>query len=306
MGSGVWLTVLVAVLLVAAMQTCAEPRRVKLWPSGAPGAAGKDGPDDPNEPTMDIYLPAKGKAVTMGVVVLPGGGYGHLALGHEGQQIGEFFNGLGAAAFVVRYRHAPRFHHPVPLGDAQRAVRCARARAGEFGIASSDVGLMGFSAGGHLASSVLTHFDAGKPDANDPVDRVSCRPDFGVLCYPVITLTQEAYCHKGSRQNLLGAGFSAELQKEMSSELKVTKDTPPCFLFATDQDKSVPAENAVLFYLALRQAGVGAELHVFRPGAHGVGLALKDPVLSAWPQLLTAWLKAGGWLKPAAAAPAAK
>jgi len=287
--------------------------RVKLWPGGVPGVvAGKDTADDPAEPTIDIYLPrdvaapgdtsakragaAAPAAVSSAVVVFPGGGYGHLALGHEGRDVAEFLSGLGAAAFVVRYRHAPRYRHPIPLGDAKRAVRVVRSRAASWGIAPKAVGVLGFSAGGHLASTLLTHHDGGEPDAADPVDRASCRPDFGVLCYPVITFTREQFVHKGSRLNLLGGKPDPAVRAMLSSELQVTPNTPPCFLFHTSDDSAVPAENSVLFYLALRRAGVAAELHIFRPGAHGAGLAASDPVLGAWPGLLVNWMRCNGWL----------
>ncbi len=257
-----------------------------------------DKDSDPFEPTMDIYLPPPDKAIGSAVIVLPGGGYGGLATSHEGKQVAEFFNSQGIAAFVVRYRHAPRYHHPIPLGDAQRAIRIVRSRAAEFKISPSRIGVMGFSAGGHLTSTTVTHFDAGKADATDPIERMSSRPDFGVLCYPVITLMDEPFVHKGSRSNLLGPSPAEGLQKNLSNELQVTKETPPCFLFHTDDDKGVPAENSVLFYLALRKAGVPAEMHIFKPGNHGLGLAPTNPSLSIWPTLLVNWMKLNGWLEP--------
>ena len=207
----------------------------------------------------------------------------------------EWVNTLGVAGFVLRYRIAPRYHHPAPITDAQRAIRMVRSRAKEWKIDSQRIGIIGFSAGGHLASTAGTHFDDGDPRATDPVDRVSCRPDFMILCYPVISFTT-TYTHVGSRRNLLGKDPDPKLVENLSNEKQVTPRTPPTFLFHTDADKTVPAENSVLFYLALRKAGVPAEMHIYEPGRHGVGLAPKDPVLSTWPGRCTAWMKRRGLL----------
>jgi acetyl esterase/lipase len=194
------------------------------------------------------------------------------------------------AAFVLKYRIAPRYHHPAPLDDAQRALRLVRTRAEEWKIDPARVGIMGFSAGGHLASTAGTHFDSGKTDSADPVDHASCRPDFLILCYPVISFTSESM-HLGSRNNLLGTEPDPKLVKNLSNELQVTADTPPTFLFHTNEDTGVPPENSVLFYLALRNAKVPAEIHIYERGRHGVGLASDDPVLSTWPARCAAWLK---------------
>jgi len=230
------------------------------------------------------------------VVICPGGGYQLLAVDHEGRQIAEWFNSLGVSAFVWEYRHRKRgYGHPAPLQDAQRAVRTIRARAVEWNIRPNQIGIIGFSAGGHLASSVSTHFDAGDPKAADPIQRVSCRPDFAVLCYPVIVF-DEPYTHRGSQVNLLGADAPAELVDSLSSEKQVTSETPPTFLMHTDEDKGVPAENSVQYYLALRRAGVPAELHIYRPGRHGLGLAADTPGLCAWPEQLRAWMAGQGFL----------
>lgn len=270
------------------------PRRELLWPDGAPGALG-DEPKD--QPTIDVWLPAADAATGGAVVVFPGGGYGHLAVDHEGKQIGEWLNSLGVAAFVCEYRHSGRgYRHPAPLQDAQRAVRTVRAQAEEFGVDPSKIGVLGFSAGGHLASSLGTHFDAGDASADDPIERVSCRPDFLVLCYPVITFVDEAM-HRGSRRNLLGEEADEELIRGMSSELQVTAKTPPTFLFHTNEDAGVPPENSVLFYLALRRANVPAELHVYEQGRHGLGLAAETPGTAAWPSAAAAWLRGRGVAK---------
>jgi acetyl esterase/lipase len=269
-----------------------EPKVELLWPKGAPGAVGSEGAD---KPSLTIYLAPADKANGSAVVVCPGGGYGGLASDHEGRQPAQWLNSQGIAAFVLKYRHAPRYRHPAPLQDAQRAIRTVRARAKEWNINPNRIGIWGFSAGGHLTSTAGTHFDAGKPDADDPIDRVSCRPDFMILCYPVITL-HPPHAHVGSRNNLLGKDADAKLVEELSNEKQVTKQTPPTFLFHTDGDRVVVPENSILFYLALRKAGVPAELHIYEKGNHGVGLAPKDPVLSSWPERLAAWLKTRGLL----------
>jgi len=268
-------------------QKPADVRRELLWPGGAPGAKGDS---DHDRPTIDLYLPEPSRATGAAVVILPGGGYGSLALGHEGQQVGEFFRSRGVAGFVVRYRLGTHgYRHPTMMHDAQRAVRYVRHRAGELGLSPDRIGLMGFSAGGHLASTVGTHFDAGDSSAADPIDRVSCRPDFLILAYPVISLTAP-FTHKGSIKNLLGDNPDPALLHDLSNDQQVTKQTPPTFLFHTDLDVPVPAENSIAFYSALRKAGVPAELHIFRVGVHGVGLGTHEPLLKPWPELLIQWM----------------
>jgi acetyl esterase/lipase len=200
------------------------------------------------------------------------------------------------AAFVLKYRLGPRYHHPIELGDAQRAIRTLRSHAAEWRLDPARLGIMGFSAGGHLAMTASTWSDAGNSQAADPVDRASSRPDFAVLGYPVISMTAE-WTHKGSQRNLLGETPDPDLAKRLSGENAVTADTPPTFIFQTNEDKTVPAENAVQYYLALRKAGVAAELHVFEKGAHGVGLANDIPALSPWSSLLATWLRGRGVIK---------
>jgi acetyl esterase/lipase len=283
-------------LLTLSLALCADPAEPKvelLWPNGAPDAKGTEAAD---RPTLTVYLPPSDKATGTAVVVCPGGGYGHLAVGHEGKEPAEFLNKLGVAAFVLQYRIAPRYRHPAPLQDAQRAMRTVRARAREWNVDPAKVGIWGFSAGGHLASTVATHFDDGKPDTDDPVERAGCRPDFAILCYPVITLLPP-HAHLGSRNNLLGKDPPEDLVESLCNDKQVTAKTPPTFLFHTDADSGVVPENSVLFYLALRKAKVPAELHIYEKGPHGVGLAPKDPVLSTWTDRLTAWLKGRGLVK---------
>ncbi len=264
-----------------------------LWAGAAPGALGMDASDTP---TVTVYLPRVMTASTPAVVVCPGGGYVNLAMNHEGRQVASYLNSLGIAAFVLRSRLGPRYHHPIELGDAQRAIRVLRAHAGEWRLDPGRIGIVGFSAGGHLAMTASTHFDAGNTAASDIVDRASSRPDFAVLGYPVISMT-EPWTHQGSKDNLLGANPDPELARNMSGELSVTPQTPPTFLFHTDADKVVPAENSVYYYLALRKAGVPTEMHIFEKGSHGVGLANDDPSLSEWSKLLANWLRVRGVIK---------
>jgi acetyl esterase/lipase len=263
-----------------------------LWPDGAPGALGTA---DTDKPALTPYLVPEGRGTGTAVVVCPGGAYAHLASDHEGAQVAQWLNSLGVAAFVLQYRLGPRYHHPIELGDAQRAIRTVRAKAAEYRVLPDRVGIMGFSAGGHLASTAATHFDAGAPDAHDPIDRVSSRPDFAALVYPVITLT-EPYTHHGSRENLLGPDPDPKLVASLSNELQVTANTPPTFLYHTSTDTVVPPENSVLFYLALRKAGVPAEMHIYAQGPHGVGLGATDEALSSWPARLADWLRVRGLL----------
>jgi len=274
-------------LLASTAVSTGEGTRELLWPDGAPGAKGDT---DADKPTLTICLPDAEKAVGTAVVVCPGGGYGHLATGHEGHDIAEWFNRMGVAALILEYRHRGRgYGHPAPLKDAQRAIRTARARAAEFGAEPDRIGIMGFSAGGHLASTAATHFDAGNADADDPLERVGCRPDFAILCYPVIAL-DEPFTHRGSQRNLLGENPEPRLVESLSGEKQVTSQTPPTFLFHTDEDHVVPPENSVYFYLALKHAGVPAELHIYRQGRHGLGLARNTLGTANWPEQCQAWL----------------
>jgi acetyl esterase/lipase len=269
-----------------------EPQTILLWPNGAPGAQGAE---DRDKPALTIYMPPNTTGPMTAVIIAPGGGYGRLSMNNEGRAPANYLNALGIAAFVLRYRLGPQYHHPIELGDAQRAIRTVRARASEWHIAPDRIGMMGFSAGGHLTSSASTHFDAGKADAADPIDRVSSRPDFAILGYPVITFV-ESWTHQGSKTNLLGDGPDPALARSLSSETQVNASTPPAFIYHTNADTAVPAENAVAYYLALRKAGVPAEMHIFKDGPHGTGLGMQDPALAEWPRLLANWLRASGFL----------
>jgi acetyl esterase/lipase len=278
-----------ALLLIVSTAIAQEPKTELLWPSGAPGAKGKEKKD---QPELIIYLAEKPNGAA--VVICPGGGYGHLAMDHEGHQIAKWLNENGIAGFICDYRHRTKgYGHPAPLDDAQRAIRTVRARAKEFNVDPDKIGIIGFSAGGHLASTAVTHFDAGDPLSTDPVKRASSRPDFGILCYPVIAFDQP-FTHRGSQKNLLGDDPAAELVASLSSEKQVTDQTPPCFLWHTAEDKGVPPENSVVFYQALLAHKVPGELHVYEKGKHGLGLAKDVPGTAGWPAACIAWLKNRG------------
>ena len=270
-----------------------DPQTIPLWEGKTPGALGDAATDIP---TLTIYMPPNTTGPMTAIIIAPGGGYQSLSMNLEGRMPANYLNTLGVAAFVLKYRLGPRYHHPIELGDMQRAIRMVRARADEWHVNPARVGVMGFSAGGHLAATASTHFDSGNPAAADPIDRVSSRPDYAVLGYPVITLT-EAWTHQGSKTNLLGADADAALARGLSNETQVTANTPPTFIFHTNADTTVPVENSVYYFLALRKAGVPAEMHVFKDGAHGAGLALQDPALSEWPKVLGNWLRASGFIK---------
>jgi acetyl esterase/lipase len=285
-----FLTPCVAAQTDDAKKTVLPPPLQLLWPDGAPGAKGNDAADIPG---VLVYLPAQDKATGAAIVVCPGGGYGGLAMDHEGYQIAKWLNDHGIAAIVLKYRLGPKYHHPTQLGDAQRALRFTRAHAKEWHIDPDRVGILGFSAGGHLAATVGTHFDRGQGEASDPIDKLSCRPDFMVLMYPVITLTGP-YAHIGSRNNLLGKQPEAQLVENLSNDKQVTKDTPPTFLVHTTQDTGVPPENSVLFYLALTKNKVPAEMHIYEKGRHGLGLGPRDLPYASWSERCLAWMQSRG------------
>src|SRR5688572_20404738 len=269
------------------------PKPDLLWADRAPGALGSE---DADKPTLAAFLVPVGRGTGTAVIVCPGGGYGALSMDKEGNDIARWLNSIGVAAFVLKYRLGPKYHHPIELGDAQRAIRTVRSRAAQFRILPDRVGIMGFSAGGHLASTAGTHFDSANASAADPIDRVSSRPDFLVLCYPVITFTSGPHIHRGSMRNLLGDNPDPKLVESLSSELQVSAQTPPTFLFHTNADTGVPPENSALFYMALRKAGVPAEMHIYERGPHGVGLAQTDQADSTWPSRLADWLRVRGLL----------
>jgi acetyl esterase/lipase len=280
-------------LLLSIAVASAQPKAPvpePLWTNGAPGALGTE---DVDKPSLTYYLPKS--PIGTAVIVCPGGSYLHLSMEKEGSDIAKWLNSLGISAAVLQYRLGPKYHHPAMIDDAQRAIRTIRSKAPSLHVQPDRIGIWGFSAGGHLASTAATHFDAGNRNAADPIDRASSRPDFAILSYPVISLGE--FAHVGSRTNLLGANPDPKLVEDLSNDQRVTPQTPPTFLFHTTTDATVPVENSVRFYLALRKAGVPAELHIFQVGPHGVGLAPTDATLSVWPSLLANWLRDRGLLR---------
>jgi acetyl esterase/lipase len=277
------------VVLWASASSAQAHTPVPLWPDAAPGSLGSA---DSDNPKITVYLP-KGRNTGTGVLVLPGGGYAFLAMDHEGKQIAEWLNNLGVAAFVVQYRYAP-YHHPVEISDAKRAMRYVRSHAAEFKIAPDRIGVWGFSAGGHLASTLGTHYDSGDGASPDPIERIASRPDFMILAYPVIDPLGSA--GKSSFENLLGKDADPTLVRELSNDLHVNAKTPPTFLVASGDDPIVSPECALNFYSALLKAGVPAELHMYQSGGHGYGLGLADPRVSSWSQRLAEWMRDRGLL----------
>lgn len=266
-----------------------------LWVDGAPGARGTD---DTDIPAIQAFPASPKTANGSAVLVCPGGGYGGLAMDHEGLQIATWLNERGISAWILRYRLGSQgYHHPVQKNDVLRAIRTIRHSAATNGIDPRRIGVWGFSAGGHLASTAATHFDTDDLYATDPIDEVSSRPDFVVLCYPVITM-KETFTHKGSRRNLFGPDrYDDEgLVELLSSEDRVSEDTPPTFIFHTTEDQAVPVENALAFYAALRKHKVACEMHIYQKGRHGVGLGGNDPVLTTWPARLEDWLRINNWI----------
>ena len=282
----------VAIEPARAQDDTARINTVPVWPDGAPGAVGSDAAD---RPMLTIYLPAKEQASGTGILVCPGGGYVRQAMDHEGHQVARLLTSRGVAAFILQYRVGPRYRHPAMLQDVLEALRVIRRRAAEYGVRADRLGVLGFSAGGHLASSAATLFDAPE-GASRTGDATSARPDFAVLVYPVIVMGDERVTHKGSQLHLLGEQPAPDLIARMSTDRQVTPRTPPTWLVHTTEDTTVPVENSLRFYQALVRAGVPAELHVFEKGAHGLGLAPADPSLGLWPDLLFTWLRVRGLL----------
>jgi len=267
-----------------------------LWPDGAPGALGKEAKDIP---TLTVFLPDPAKATGAAMVICPGGGYAHLA-DHEGSHYARWFNEMGIAGFVLKYRlGSGGYRHPAMLQDASRAIRTVRARAEEWKLDPKRIGIIGSSAGGHLASTTMTHWDSGDAKAADVVERQSSRPDLAILCYAVISLSQD-FTHKGSRANLLGTNPPVALPEKLSAELQVNSNTPPCFLWSTADDKTVPVENSLALAGALRREGVPFDLHVYAHGPHGLGLGNRNydsTSFHPWTEDCKLWLKQNGFAK---------
>ena len=246
------------------------------------------------KPDIAVFLPSKKNSTGEAVVICPGGGYGVLAYDWEGSDIARWLNSQGIAAFVLKYRlpgsKSNIVPHKSPLMDAQRALRMVRFNAAAWNIDPGKIGIMGFSAGGHLASTLSTHYDAGDPSNSDPVEQVSCRPDFSILVYPVISFTGE-FQHSGSRINLIGEDADEKLVKYYSNELQVNEDTPPAILIHSDDDGAVPVENSIAYYKALRANKVSSELHIYPYGGHGYSLAIGQGHLATWPDRVIQWIR---------------
>jgi acetyl esterase/lipase len=285
-----------AVLFTSLVLSRAEMQTpIPLWSDGAPGALGTSSNDIP---TLTPYLADPTNATGAAIIICPGGGYAHLAP-HEGNDYALWLNQHGVTCFVLKYRlGANGYRHPSELQDAARAMRLVRARADEFKIDSKHIGIMGSSAGGHVASMLMTHFDSGETNSADVIERQSSRPDIGILCYPVITMGE--FAHQGSKSLLLGRNPSPELVQETSSELNVTSNTPPCFIWTTSEDRTVPPENTLMFAAALRKNHVPFDLHIYQKGGHGMGLGDRTPPFAhphPWTGDCLFWLKVQGFVK---------
>ena len=277
---------------------------VKLWPNGTPGVVVSPKPEETfegrrvryvSEPTLTVYLPAKLQNTGVAVVICPGGGYGIEAMDHEGYDVAEFLQSHGIVGIVLKYR-LPYGHSELPLQDAQQAIRMVRFHAEEWGIDPSKVGIAGFSAGGHLASTLSTHFDSGKKESENAIDKLSCRPDFSILLYPVVTFKEE-WGHMGSRENLIGKTNDWKIIEPFCNELQVTKQTPPAFIALADDDTAVKPRNSIEYYLALKREGISAELHIFKEGGHGFGMHKTGKAHDQWPLMVIEWMKAMKYIK---------
>ena len=297
--------VLIPIVGLFFLKDYVKPKAELLWPDGAPGAIefkiwewetyifGRI--RNVREPSLTIYLPPEEKTSRAAVIICPGGGYRTLAMDKEGHRIAEWLNSLGVAGFVLKYRHH-QHAHPIPLIDAQRAIRMVRSRSKEWNIDPDKIGIMGFSAGGHLASSVGTHFHHKKTIISDPLDSINCRPDFMILIYPVISML-DSITHKGSKHNLLGKNPEKSLIEQLSNELQVTNETPPTFLVHAKDDKTISPENSIYFYRALKKAGVPAEMHIYENGGHGFGLGIRGGPVTSWPDKCADWMRSRDLLK---------
>ena len=292
------------ILSVISFSIVAQDFKLKVWPNGAPDSNGLTQPEElfegkrvrnVSEAEIYVYLPKIEVNTGAAIVICPGGGYIMEAMDHEGYDMAEWLAQQGVAGIVLKYR-LPYGHDQIPLEDAQRAIRIVRQNASEWGINPSKIGIAGSSAGGHLASTAGTKFDLGKADATDPIERFSCRPDFMLLLYPVISFNEE-YGHMGSRTNLIGSGNKWELVEKYSNELHVTAQTPPTFLVLADDDNTVPPRNSIEFYLALKKYKIPAEMHIFRSGGHGFGMNKLNKPVDQWPNLFAQWMKSQGITK---------
>jgi acetyl esterase/lipase len=290
-------TLLLTLFFCIATGAQAQTTVIPLWPEGVPNAKANPGPEKLNgdfisnvsQPTLTYYPAATGHPAGTAVIIAPGGSYQFLAFNHEGRQYAQWLSSLGVAAFVLKYRLAD-YGHPAPLQDVLRAIRTVRAHAADYGVAPGRIGVMGSSAGGHLAASAATLFDDAAGRTGAALDAVSARPDFALLIYPVITLMPPA-AHEGSRHALLGANPAPALVKAMSVETRVSAQTPPTFLVHAEDDGAVPVDNSILFFQALTHAHVPAEMHLYERGGHGIGMGAGHGDISLWPQRAEEWLR---------------
>jgi acetyl esterase/lipase len=300
----IFIALLISLSMISMIQ--AQDITMPLWPAGKVPNYQKTDEVEKTEstdiiriskvqnPGIAVFLPARKNATGQAVIICPGGGYAYLSYNWEGTDVAKLLNAKGITAIVLKYR-LPNSKSNItpylsPLMDAKRAMRIVRANADQWHIDKNNVGIMGFSAGGHLASTLATHFDDGDKNSKDSIERQSSRPDFAVLVYPVITMNK-GFTHMGSRNNLLGNNPDSSLVNVYSNELQVTGQTPPTFLVHATDDKAVPVENSLRFYEALKNNNVSAEMHIFPHGGHGFGLALGKGSLETWPDLLVAWMR---------------
>lgn len=282
-------------------QLCAQDFKVKLWPDGAPNQNEVPGEENTTntdgivrveniaEAELFVYLPEKEKNTGAAVVICPGGGYWIEAIGHEGTMVAGYLQSIGVAGIVLKYR-LPYGNHEIPITDGLQAMRYVRSKAEEWGINPQKIGVAGFSAGGHLASTIGTHYDLGKEDSKNGFAKISSRPDFMLLVYPVISFDEEIG-HMGSRKNLIGETNNWDLAKKYSNELHVDENTPPAFLVLADDDKAVIPQNSINFYSALKKYNVPAEMHIFQKGGHGFGMKKTNSPVDKWPDMFADWLK---------------
>lgn len=295
-----------AALLLAVRAAAADEQEILLWPADHPANAGNEplttGMPEwldrvTRSPAITPFLPEKEAASGAAVIICPGGGYGGLAMAKEGMEVAQWMQQRGIAGFVLRYRcGGGKNQQPVPLEDAARALRMVRSRAKEWNVDPQRIGILGFSAGGHLASTAATMFSDGGNRSADPIMRMSSRPNFAVLVYPVISMA-EGVTHGGSRQNLLGRDADEALVERWSTDRQVSDKTPPTFLIHASDDEAVPVKNSLLFYEALVAHRVPAELHVYEEGGHGFGILRGDRPADKWPEQLEPWLKKHGMIK---------
>jgi acetyl esterase/lipase len=294
----------ISLIVIISLSGMAQDFKLKVWPNGAPDSNGMTLPEEVfegkrvrnvSEAEIYVYLPKIEINTGAAIVICPGGGYGMEAMDHEGYDMADWLAKQGVAGIVLKYR-LPYGHDQIPLEDAQRAIRLVRQKASQWGINIAKVGIAGSSAGGHLASTAGTRFDLGKSDATDPLEKFSCRPDFMLLLYPVITFSEE-FGHMGSRTNLIGTGNKWELVEKYSNELHVTAQTPPTFLILADDDNAVPPRNSIEFYMALKKFKIPAEMHIFSNGGHGFGMNKINQPVDQWPNLFAQWMKAEGITK---------